>query len=294
MRFQKKLVARALLGYSRATLANWYWSTQFDLGNFERGEIVSPRGSNASKVSGLNLATPDARHRRPLKSFIPSKCKKATPVLVPKAEMSVKKCPTSVRRVGTPGIPRGICISHLFLRKRRNEVLEKMLERHWSADPHGCPQSPFSMSVISEKPIEKPEKAGWKIHPVLKIDPQNTQFCPWTSSQNRSEWSVVSSCLVVPVESKSPRWTPVRAASPAVQRCEGRSQELNGDLTWRGVLWMSTASNSRLSAPKCRPAVTALLFRLRRRIRLHELPKKTIDDFNRKGLAVSSVFEMTR
>ena len=29
--------------------------------------------------------------------------------------------------------------------------------------------------------------------------------------------------------------TPVRAANPAVQPCEGRSQELNGDLTWRGV-----------------------------------------------------------
>jgi hypothetical protein len=39
------------------------------LENFERGEIVSPRGSIASKVSGLNLATPDARHRRPLKFF---------------------------------------------------------------------------------------------------------------------------------------------------------------------------------------------------------------------------------
>jgi hypothetical protein len=83
-------------------------------------------------VSGLNLATPDARHRRPLKFFIPSKCKKATPV--PKGEMSFKKCPTSVRRGATLGIPRGICISHLFLRKRPNEVLEKMLERHRSAE----------------------------------------------------------------------------------------------------------------------------------------------------------------
>ena len=38
-------------------------------GKFERGEIVSPVGCIASKVSGLDLATPDARHRRPLKFF---------------------------------------------------------------------------------------------------------------------------------------------------------------------------------------------------------------------------------
>ena len=31
------------------------------------------------------------------------------------------------------------------------------------------------------------------------------------------------------------RSTPVPAANPAVQHCEGRSQQLNGDLTWRGV-----------------------------------------------------------
>ena len=38
-------------------------------GNFEEGEVVSPVGSIVSKVSGLDLATPDARHRRPLKFF---------------------------------------------------------------------------------------------------------------------------------------------------------------------------------------------------------------------------------
>jgi hypothetical protein len=37
--------------------------------NFEGGEVVSPVGCIVSKVSGLNLATPDARHRRPLKFF---------------------------------------------------------------------------------------------------------------------------------------------------------------------------------------------------------------------------------
>jgi hypothetical protein len=38
-------------------------------GNLEGDEIVSPVGCIASKVSGLNLATLDARHRRPLKFF---------------------------------------------------------------------------------------------------------------------------------------------------------------------------------------------------------------------------------
>ena len=38
-------------------------------GNFEGGELVSPVGCIVSKVSGLDLATPDARHRRPLKFF---------------------------------------------------------------------------------------------------------------------------------------------------------------------------------------------------------------------------------
>jgi hypothetical protein len=35
--------------------------------NLERGEIVLPLGCIASKGSGLDLATPDAHHRRPLK-----------------------------------------------------------------------------------------------------------------------------------------------------------------------------------------------------------------------------------
>jgi hypothetical protein len=49
-----------------AVLIDAVWS-----GNFERGEIVSPVGCIASKDVGLNLATPDARHRRPLKFFYP-------------------------------------------------------------------------------------------------------------------------------------------------------------------------------------------------------------------------------
>jgi hypothetical protein len=44
-------------------------STRCGLENFERGEVVSPPGSIARKVSGPTLATPDARHRRPLKNF---------------------------------------------------------------------------------------------------------------------------------------------------------------------------------------------------------------------------------
>jgi hypothetical protein len=38
-------------------------------GNSEGGELVSPVGFIVSKVSGLDLTTPDARHRRPLKFF---------------------------------------------------------------------------------------------------------------------------------------------------------------------------------------------------------------------------------
>ena len=38
---------------------------QFGLENFERGEIVSPEEA----LLGKNPATPDARHRRPLKFF---------------------------------------------------------------------------------------------------------------------------------------------------------------------------------------------------------------------------------
>lgn len=75
--------------------------------------------------------------------------------------------------------------------------------------------------------------------------------------------------------------------------CEGRSQELNGDLTWRGVYELARHSNNRLSAPSCMLAVAALLFRLQRGMRLHAVLQKTSDDFNRKGVAASSIFEMT-
>ena len=54
---QKSLVDHAALGYRR--------SCSFQ--NLERGEIVSPLGCIADKGVGLDLATPDARHRRPLK-----------------------------------------------------------------------------------------------------------------------------------------------------------------------------------------------------------------------------------
>jgi hypothetical protein len=43
--------------------------------------------------------------------------------------MSFKKCPTRLSVMGTTRGTRRYCISHLFLRKRRNEVLEKMLKR---------------------------------------------------------------------------------------------------------------------------------------------------------------------
>jgi hypothetical protein len=42
---------------------------EFDLKILRGGELVSPVGCVASKLSGLDLPTPDARHRRPLKFF---------------------------------------------------------------------------------------------------------------------------------------------------------------------------------------------------------------------------------
>ncbi|PYK15995.1 MAG: hypothetical protein DME64_04680 [Verrucomicrobia bacterium] len=81
------------------------------------------------KLSGLNLATPDARHRRPLKFLLYQPTVKKQPSCQ-KGKVSFKKCLTPVRRGRTPGTPTGVCISHLFLRKQQNEVLEKMLERH--------------------------------------------------------------------------------------------------------------------------------------------------------------------
>jgi hypothetical protein len=39
------------------------------LGKVERGEIVSPEDALPARLCGLNLAMPDARHRRPLKFF---------------------------------------------------------------------------------------------------------------------------------------------------------------------------------------------------------------------------------
>jgi len=36
----------------------------------------------------------------------------------------------------------------------------------------------FDVGPFSERPIEKPEKAGWEIHAVIEIDRKNTQFAP--------------------------------------------------------------------------------------------------------------------
>jgi hypothetical protein len=44
--------------------------THFGLKNCEGGELVSLIGCIASKVSDLDLATPDARHRRPLQILL--------------------------------------------------------------------------------------------------------------------------------------------------------------------------------------------------------------------------------
>jgi hypothetical protein len=80
-------------------------------------------------VSGLNLATPDARHRRPLKFL------------------------------------------YTILRKRRNEVLEKMLERHRSADHHSRPQAFFDVGHPLEYQSKNRRKLDGKFMAVyLRID----------------------------------------------------------------------------------------------------------------------------
>jgi hypothetical protein len=61
--FKKSLVDEVPFAYALRFDGGW-------LGNFERGEIVSPVGSIASKVVGNYLVTPDARHRRPLKFLL--------------------------------------------------------------------------------------------------------------------------------------------------------------------------------------------------------------------------------
>ncbi|PYK63926.1 MAG: hypothetical protein DME50_16335 [Verrucomicrobia bacterium] len=84
-----------------------------------------------------------------------------------KGKVSFKKCPTPVRRGTTPGTPTDVCISHLFLRKQQNEVLEKMLD---VTDPRIIVMSAnlFRCRSFSERPIERPEKAGRQIHAGLR------------------------------------------------------------------------------------------------------------------------------
>jgi len=72
------------------------------LENFERGEIVSPVGCIVGKVSGFNLAMPDARHRRPLKLlyFILSNPKALKATLVPKGKESFEQSSNSLLPIG--------------------------------------------------------------------------------------------------------------------------------------------------------------------------------------------------
>ena len=87
--------------------------------------------------------------------------------------------------------------------------------------------------------------------------------------------------------------TPARAANPAVQPCEGRSQELNGDLTWRGVYESArppVTASPHLVQARSRRFITSFVTR----DAAARASVKTMDDFNRKGLAAPSVFEMTR
>ena len=104
----------------RVSRAGWHSSIDRRSlsGNFERGEIVSPVGCIASKVGKPNLVMPDARHRRPLKFLLYHQSVK-TQRTAPKSVLR------SWIRVALP-LRLGAFICHFVLRKRRNEVLEKV------------------------------------------------------------------------------------------------------------------------------------------------------------------------
>jgi hypothetical protein len=61
------------------------------LENFERGEIVSPEDALPARDRVPNLATPDARHRRPLKFLFTLYYQSVKATLVPKGEESFKQ-----------------------------------------------------------------------------------------------------------------------------------------------------------------------------------------------------------
>ncbi len=85
-------------------------------GNFGRGEIVSPVGSIASKVVGnLNLVTPDARHRRPLKFLLYHQSVKTQRTAPSSILPHLDSCCIAV-------LAGGAFICHFVLRKWQNEV----------------------------------------------------------------------------------------------------------------------------------------------------------------------------
>jgi hypothetical protein len=79
MRFQKRLVARASLEYEQRSSHSIKTAKRRWHSDIERRSLVWESLSGArlsrreeaspAKLSGLNLAMPDARHRRPLKFF---------------------------------------------------------------------------------------------------------------------------------------------------------------------------------------------------------------------------------
>lgn len=123
-------------------------------------------------LSGLSLATPDARHRRPLKFFLyHSSVKKQRPCQEAKCRSR------SVLRLSVMGATRGTpkyCISHLFLRKRRNEVLEKTLKRTDSLIITVTGKAFFDVGhSFKDQRLNwrshVPGHAAFEIHPMLKL-----------------------------------------------------------------------------------------------------------------------------
>ena len=62
---------------------------------------------------------------------------------------------------------------YLHFSRFPTETAERSPRKNAETSPirrsRACPQSLFRCRSFSERPIEKPEKAGWEIHPVMKL-----------------------------------------------------------------------------------------------------------------------------
>src|SRR5437899_1794726 len=104
MRFQKKLVGQSSLGYAQpcshpSNTAKQCWHADIERRSLVWKILSGVRLSRReealpAKLSGLNLATPDARHRRPLKIFLYNRNVRSKARA--KRQMSFRKCSKSL------------------------------------------------------------------------------------------------------------------------------------------------------------------------------------------------------